>query len=192
MTMPERLIDDTVRKAGLYVLESGRKMDEWDQAPFIVLVARRDGEPVCVPVPLPEGIWYDVNPAFVLNGMSYGVSSGGLKFQLGDPITTADVCGLMVFTEGHGVDDGDLTEAEKATLDDFRENHRLEEHPKARELRMAHMIDRTLTQAMVQHFRGHTVSDRVIYHVTGRIPTAVDRLATALFTSWTAEAEKAN
>lgn len=192
MTMPERLIDDVVRKAGLAVLESGREMDEWDQAPFIVLVARKDDEPICVPVPLPEGIWYNVNPAYVLKGMTYGVATGGLKLQLGEPLTTADVCGLMLFTEGHGVDDGDLTDAEKATLDDFRKNHRLEEHPKAREVRMAHIIDRSLTQAMIQHFRGHDVSDRVIYTVTGRIPTAVDRLATALFTSWTAEAEKAN
>lgn len=191
MTMPDRLIDDIVRQAGVSILETGREMDEWDQAPFITLVARRDDKPVCVPVAVPDYLWLDIHPAQVMKGLTYGVTTGKLKFVLGEPITTADICGVILFTEGHGVDDADLTEAEKVTLDDFRENHRLSEHPKCRELRMAHMIDRALTPAMAQHFRGSPVSDRIIYNMSGRIPESLERFVTALLASWIgAEAQR--
>lgn len=192
MTMPERLIEDVVRKAALSILETGREMDEWDQAPFITLVARRGDEPVCVPVPIPEATWLDAHPANVLAGLTYGVSKGLLKFQLGEPITTADVCGVILFTEGHGVDSDELTEAQKVTLDDFQKRHRLEHHPKARELRMAQMIDRSLTHAMARHFRGNPVDDKVIYNMSGRIPAALERFVGALFSSWIGEAAKTN
>lgn len=193
MTMPERLIDDVVRQAGVSILDTGREMDEWDQAPFITLVARRGDKPVCVPVSVPDYLWADVHPAQVLKGLTYGVKTGKLKFVLGNPITTADICGVILFTEGHGIDDSDLTEAERITLDDFRENHRIEEHPKCRELRMAHMIDRGLTSAMARHFRGvETVSDQIIYNMSGRIPESLERFVTALLASWIAEEAQTN
>lgn len=192
MTMPPRLIEDVVRQAALSILETGREMDEWDQAPFITLVARRDDKPVCVPVPIPDVTWIEAHPANVLTGLTYGVSKGLLKFQLGEPITTADVCGVILFTEGHGVDSDELTEAQKVTLDDFQKRHRLEHHPKARELRMAQMIDRSLTHAMARHFRGNPVDDKIIYNMSGRIPAALERFVAALFSSWMGEAAKTN
>lgn len=190
MTMPERLIEDVVRQAALSILETGREMDEWDQAPFITLVARRGDDPVCVPVPIPDATWLDAHPANVLTGLTYGVSKGLLKFELGEPISTADICGVILFTEGHGIDFDDLTDAEQATLDDFKASHRLEEHPKARELRMAEMIDRSLTHAMGRHFRGKPVDAELIYHMSGRIPTALERFVTALLAAWMGEAAK--
>lgn len=192
MTMPERLIEDVVRRAAVSILETGRELDEWDQAPFITLVARRGDDPVCIPVTIPESTWLEAHPADVLTGLTFGVSKGLLKFQLGEPITTADVCGVILFTEGHGVDSDELTPAQQVTLDDFQKRHRLEHHPKARELRMANIIDRSLTQAMIRHFRGSPVDDKVIYHITGRIPLTLERFVTALFASWIGAEAEAN
>lgn len=192
MTMPPRLIDDNVQQAALGVLEIAGEIDEWDLAPAIVLVAKMADKPVCVPIPVPAAMWLDKHPAAVLRGIAYGVSNRLMRLQLEPPITPDDVRGVILFTEGHDVAFDELTAAEQATFEDFKARHRLSEHPKARELRMAQMIDRALTPALARHVRGEPVSDEIVYGFDGRIPDAMSRVATALFTSWTAEAEKTN
>lgn len=195
MTMPPRLIDDVVRQAALGVLEQAREIDEWDTVPMIVLVAEspeQPGHPICIPVPVPDTVWFDVHPAAILHGLGHGLSNGALQLALGEPITPGDIRGVILFTEGHNVDSDELTDAEKATLDDFKANHRLEEHPKARELRMATMMDRALTPALAQHFRGKEVSDRILYGFEGRLPEAMTRFVTDALAAWMAQAEKPN
>lgn len=190
--MPERLIDDNVRQAALGILEAAGEIDEWDLLPMVVLVAEGPDKPINVPVPVPPPMWIDKHPAAVLRGISYGVSNGLMRLELGDPVTPADIRGVILFTEGHDVRFDDLTDAEQATFDDFKARHRLEEHPKSRELRMATMVDRSLTVALARHIRGDDVSDQIIYGLEGVIPGAISQLITAIIAAWTAEAEKRN
>lgn len=174
------------------ILETAREIDEWDVVPTIVIIAEGAEKPICIPVPLPPILWSDKQPAAVLHGIAFAVSNRLMRLELQHPVTTADVRGMILFTEGHGVDYDELTGAERDTLDDFKVNHRLEEHPKARELRMATMMDRALTPAIARHFRGKPVSDEIIYGFSGSIPDALSRLVTALLAAWIAEAETPN
>lgn len=190
--MPERLVDDNVRQCALGILEAAAEIDEWDILPTIVLVAEGPDKPINIPVPVPTLMWIDKHPAEVLTGLTYGVSRRLVRLELGDPITPGDIRGAILFTEGHDVRFDELTNAEKETFDDFKARHRLEEHPKARELRMATMVDRSLTVALARHIRGFDVSDEIIYGLDGLIPGALSRLVTALLSNWHAEAEKAN
>lgn len=190
--MPERLIDDNVRQATLGILEAAAEIDEWDTVPVLVLVAEGPDKPINIPVPVPTLMWLDKHPAAVVRGITYGVSNGLLRVELGEPVTPSDIRGVILFTEGHDVRFDELTDAEKATFDDFKARHRLEEHPKSRELRMATMVDRSLTVALARHIRGEDVSDQIIYGIEGVVPEAISRLMTAIIAAWTAEAEKRN
>lgn len=192
MNTPARLIDDTVRQAALSILESVAESDQWDMPPTIVLVAEAPDKPACIPLPIPEPVWLDKPAASVLHGLAYGVTNGMLGLQLESPITPDDVRGVILFTEGHDVAFDSLTPAEKATYDDFTARHRLEEHPKARELRMATMMDRALTPALARHIRGESVSDEIVYGFQGQLPDALSRVVTALLAAWIGEAEKTN
>lgn len=192
MTAPARLIDENVRQAALGILESAGEIDEWDLSPTIVLVAETADRPACIPVPIPTTMWLDKHPAAVLHGIAYGVSNRLMRLQLEPPITPDDVRGFILFTEGHDVAFDVLTPAEQATFEDFKARRRLEEHPKARELRMAQMMDRALTPALARHVRGEAVSDQIIYGFEGRIPDALSRVVTALLAAWIGEAEKTN
>lgn len=188
--MPDKLIDDTVRRGAMRTLELARETDMWDQQPMLGLVADVDGEALCIHVPVPDSLWLEGTPAAVLRSMSAAVMYGLVRLQL--ETDTANIRGMVLITEGHGVDTDELTEAEKVTLDDYRERHRLEKHPKARELRMAHMIDRSMTQALGRHFRGDPVSDKIVYGFTGGIPAALEEFMTAVLAAWMADAEKRN
>lgn len=190
--MSERLIDENVRQAALGILEAAAEIDEWDVVPTLVLVAEGPDKPINIPVPVPTFMWLDKHPADVLRGITYGVSNGMLRVELGEPVTPADIRGVILFTEGHDVRFDDLTDAEKATFDDFKARHRLEEHPKSRELRMATMVDRSLTSALARHIRGDDVSDQIIYGIEGVIPDAISQLASSLIATWWFEREKAN
>jgi hypothetical protein len=190
--MPPRLIDDNVRQAALGILETAGEIDEWDIAPTIVLVAETADKPACIPVPIPTTMWFDKHPAAVLHGIAYGVSNRLMRLQLAPPITPDDIRGVILFTEGHDVSFDALTPAEQTTFEDFKARHRLEEHPKARELRMAQMMDRALTPALARHVRGEAVSDQIIYGLQGRIPDALSRVVTAILAAWIGEAEKTN
>lgn len=191
---PPRLIDEAVRTAGLDILTAARELDEWDLPPAVVLIMAGEN-PTYIPVPVPDGVWRDTHPAVVLNALSVGIGSGGISLRVGEDAATSlqatgQMAGVILFTEGHAVMNENMTDAERATLDDFAKRHRLEKHPKARELRMANMIDRNLTIAVAQHFRGEEVSDRIIYGTTGRVPQALSRLTTSLLASWMSEAQK--
>ncbi len=190
--MPPRLVDDTVRLAALGVLETAREMDAWDQMPMLILVAEGTEKPVCIPVPVPDAAWLNAHPVNVLKGMTYGVTKGHIRLALEPPANPGDIRGVLLITEGHVIEAEELTPAEQATLDDFKAHHRLEEHPKSREVRMASMMDRSLTPALARHFRGKEVSDRIVYGFDGRIPEAMSRFVTALLSSWMAEADKPN
>lgn len=190
--MPERLVDENVREAALGILEAVGELDQWDIEPTLVLVAEGPDKPINIPVPVPTLMWLAKHPADVLRGIAYGVSNGLMRLELSEPVTTGDIRGVILFTEGHDVRFEELTEAEKVTFDDFKARHRLEEHPKSRELRMATMIDRSLTVAMAQHVRGEDVSERIVYGLQGLIPEALSRLATAMLAAWTVEADKRN
>lgn len=192
MNMPPRLIDETVRQAALGILETVGEIDEWDIAPTIVLVAETADKPACIPVPVPTNMWLDKHPAAVLHGIAYGVSNRLMRLELAPPITPDDIRGVILFTEGHDVEFDALTPAEQATFNDFKERHRLSEHPKSRELRMAQMMDRALTPALARHVRGEAVSDEIVYGFSGHIPDALSRVVTALLAAWIAEAEKTN
>jgi hypothetical protein len=135
-------------------------------------------------------MWLDKHPAAVLGGISYGVFHGRMRLELGDPITPDDIRGAIIFTEGHDVRFEDLTDAEKATFEDFKARHRLEEHPKSRELRMATMVDRSLTVALARHIRGEDVSDQIIYGIEGTMPDAISKLMSSLSSAWWFEREK--
>lgn len=188
--MPERLVDDNVRQAALGILEAAGEIDEWDVLPTIVLVAEGPDKPINIPIPVPPPMWLDKHPGAVLAGISYGVSNGLMRLELGDPITPDDIRGAIIFTEGHDVRFDELTDAEKATFDDFKARHRLEEHPKSRELRMATMVDRSLTVALARHIRGEDVSDEIIYGIEGTMPDAISRLMSSLSSTWWFEREK--
>lgn len=192
MIEPTELIDDVVRQGALGVLQSAAELDEWDTVPTIVLVAEGPENPICIPVPIPVHVWLDVHPAAVMYGLTKGVTKGALSLELGDPVTPGDIRGVVLFTEGHAIDSGELTDAEKATLDDFKVSHRLEEHPKSRELRMATMMDRALTPALARHFRGKDVSDEIVYGIDGRLTAALSGFVTALLVAWIGESEKPN
>lgn len=195
MTMPERLIDDVVRQGALRVLEAARSVDAWDVEPTIALVAAgpdKPDTPLCIPVPVPTSVWIDTHPAAVLHGLTYGVTHGLVRLELAEPVTAGDVRGVVLFTEGHAVDGNDLTDAESATLDDFKAKHRLEEHPKSRELRMATMMDRALTPALARHFRGKPVSDEIVYGFDGRVPKELSRFVAALMAAWISEVDRTN
>lgn len=194
-TKPPRLIDDAVRRAGLDILNAARELGEWDLAPAIVLIMAGE-EARYIPVPVPDALWLDTHPARVINALAFGVGSGGIGLRVGEDAATSlqatgEIAGVILFTEGHSVMNENMTDAERATLDDFAKRHRLEEHPKSRELRMANMIDRNLTIAVAQHFRGEEVSERIIYGTSGRIPDALSRLTTSLMASWMSEAQRA-
>ena len=184
---PERLIDDIVRQGAMRTLELARESDMWDVAPLIGLVADVDGEALCIHVPVPDDYWRAAPPPIVVATLAAAVGQGLITLQLDVP--TDAIRGAVLITEGHGVDTDELTDAEKETLDDFRARHQLDKHPKSRELRMAHMIDRSLTQALGRHYRGNDVSEKVIYGFTGNIPTAMEELMTAILAAWMSEAE---
>lgn len=190
--MPERLVDDNVSQCALGILEAAAEMDEWDVLPTVVLVAEGPDKPINIPIPVPSLMWIDKHPAAVLGGISYGVSNGLMRLELEEPITPDAVRGAIIFTEGHDVRFDDLTDAEKATFDDFKARHRLEEHPKSRELRMATMVDRSLTVALARHIRGDDVSDQIIYGIEGVIPDAISRLMSTLSSTWWFERDKRN
>lgn len=188
--MPERLIDDNVRQGALGILEAAAEIDEWDILPTVVLIAEGPDKPINIPIPVPAPMWLDKHPAAVLGGISYGVFNGLMRLELGDPITPDDVRGAIIFTEGHDVRFDDLTDAEQATFEDFKARHRLEEHPKSRELRMATMVDRSLTVALARHIRGEEVSDQIIYGIEGTMPDAISKLMSSLSSAWWFEREK--
>lgn len=190
--MPERLVDENLRQATLGILEAAADIDEWDVLPTLVLVAAGPDKPISIPVPVPSLMWIDRHPAAVVQGITDGITNGMLRVELGEPVTPADIRGVVLFTEGHDVRFDELTDAEKATFDDFKARHRLEEHPKSRELRMATMVDRSLTVALARHIRGDDVSDQIIYGIEGIVPAAISRLITAILAAWTADAEKRN
>lgn len=187
---PDKLIDDTVRRAALRTLELARDADQWDMSPVLGFVADVDGEAVCVHIPVPDELWHQAPPAVVLHSMSVAMMDGMVGLQL--EIDTSTIRGMILLTEGHAVDTDELTDAEKVTLDDYHKRHRLERHPKSRELRMAHMIDRGMTQAMGRHFRGDPVSDKIIYGFTGRVPDALEEFMTIVLAAWMEEAETPN
>lgn len=188
--MPERLIDDNVRQGALGILEAAGEMDEWDVLPTVVLIAEGPDKPINIPIPVPPPMWLDKHPAAVLAGMSYGIFNGLMRIELGDPITPDDIRGAIIFTEGHDVRFDELTDAEKATFEDFKARHRLEEHPKSRELRMATMVDRSLTVALARHIRGEDVSDQIIYGIEGTMPDAISKLMSSLSSAWWFDREK--
>jgi hypothetical protein len=185
--MPPKLINDIVRAGAMRTLEQARESDMWDCAPMIGLVADVDGEALCIHVPVPDDYWRAAPVPIVVRTIGAAVGNGLITLQLDVP--TESIRGLVLITEGHAVDGGELNEAEKASLREFTARHRVEEHNKSRELRMAHMIDRSLTQALGRHFRGDPVSERIIYGFTGNIPTAMEELMTAILASWISEAE---
>jgi hypothetical protein len=188
--MPPKLIDDIVRQGALRTLELARETDMWDVQPMLGLVADVDGEALCIHVPVPDSLWRESHPAGVLLSMASAMQYGLVSLQIEHG--PGAIRGLVLITEGHGVDTDGLTDAEKVTLDDFRARHRLDKHPKAKELRMAHMIDRSLTQALGRHFRGSPVSDQVIYGFSGTIPNALEAFMSAVLASWIEDAEKTN
>jgi hypothetical protein len=185
--MPPRLIHDIVRAGAMRTLELARESDMWDVAPLLGLVCDVDGEAFCIHVPVPDDYWRAAPAPAVVRSIAAAVGQGLITLQLDVP--TDSVRGVVLITEGHGVDVDRLTDAEKETLDDFRERHPLDRHPKSQELRMAHMIDRSLTQALGRHYRGNDVSEKVIYGFTGNIPTAMEELMTAILAAWMSEAE---
>jgi hypothetical protein len=194
-TKPPKLIDDAVRSAALDILTAAKELGEWDLPPALVVILNRDGVPTYVPVPVPDGLWYEAHPAVVLNSLSTGLAAGAVSLRVGEDQATmlqasGDLAGLILFTEGHAVLSENMNEAERETLDDFAKRHRLENHPKASELRMANMIDRHLTVALAQHVRGKDVDDRIVYGFTGRIPDALSRVASTLMSTWMEEAQK--
>lgn len=194
-TKPPKLIDDAVRTAGLDILTAARELDEWDLPPGLVIILNRGGEATYVPVPVPDSLWYQTHPADVINAVSLSLAAGTISLRVGEDQdtmlqATGDLAGLILFTEGHIVMSENMTDAERATLDDFAKRHRLEKHPKASELRMANMIDRNLTIALAQHVRGKDIDDRIIYGMTGRIPDALSRFASTLMSTWMSEAQK--
>lgn len=189
--MPPKLIDDMVRRGAMRTMELARDTDMWDVAPMLGLVAAgADNEPQCIHVPVPDSMWRDAHPAAVLDAMTSAVQYGLVSLQLTEPYKTDVILGVMLITEGHAVDMEALTDAERATFDDFKATRRLETHPKSRELRMAQMIDRSLTTAIIRHFRGDPVSEQVIYGITGTIPAALTRFVTAVMAAWISDAEK--
>lgn len=192
--MPPKLIDDAVRRAALTTLELARETDIWDVEPMLGLVALNpdDGQPQCIHVPIPSHMWRSAHPAQVLTATAMAVDQGLVSLQLSAPYDTGEILGIMLVTEGHTVDMDTLTDAERETFDDFKEKHRLEEHPKSRELRMAQIIDRSMTTAVMRHFRGDGVSPEAVYGVTGTIPDALNRIATSVMASWMSDARKTN
>lgn len=187
-TQPPKLIDDLVRQGGMRTLELARESDMWDVAPMLGLVADVDGEAKCVEIPVPDDFWRAAPPPRVIATMAAAVGHGLITLQLDLP--TDSIRGVVLITEGHAVEGDGLTEAEKETLDDFAARHRLEKHPKARELRMAHMIDRSLTQALGRHFRGDPIREELVYGFTGNIPNALELFMTSVLASWISDAEK--
>jgi hypothetical protein len=190
VTTPPRLIDDAVRRAALRTLELARDTDMWDVTPMLGLVVDDGGEPQCVHVPVPESMWLEAHPAHVLRSMAAAIQYGLVSLQL--TVDPGNVRGVLLVTEGHSIDGAALTPAEDATLDDFKAKHRLEEHPKSRELRMAQMIDRSLTPALARHFRGDDVDDKIIYGFEGNIPAAMEEFVSAVLAAWISEAETPN
>lgn len=194
-TKPPKLIDDAVRVAGLDILTAARELDEWDLPPGLVIILNRDDGATYVPVPVPDGLWHQTHPADVVNAVSLSLAAGTISLRVGEDQdtmlqATGDLAGLILFTEGHMVMSENMTDAERATLDDFAKRHRLEKHPKASELRMANMVDRNLTIALARHVRGKDIDDRIIYGMTGRIPDALSRFASTLMSTWMSEAQK--
>lgn len=194
-TQPPKLIDDAVRVAGLDILAAAKELGEWDLPPALVIILDRAGEASYIPVPVPDSLWYRTHPADVVNATSLALAAGSISLRVGEDQATmlqatGDLAGLILFTEGHVVLGENMTDAERATLEDFAQRHRLEKHPKASELRMANMIDRNLTIALAQHVRGSDVDDRIIYGTTGRIPDALSRFASTLMSTWMSEAQK--
>jgi hypothetical protein len=188
---PTKLIDDAVRRAALRTLELARDTDMWDVTPMLGLIAVvDDGEPQCIHVPVPESMWLEAHPAHVLRSMAAAIQYGLVSLQL--TVDPGNVRGVLLITEGHAIDTDTLTPAEDATLDDFKAKHRLEEHPKSRELRMAQMIDRSLTPALARHFRGDEVDDKIIYGFEGNIPAAMEEFVSAVLAAWISEAETPN
>ena len=192
---PPKLIDDAVRVAALDILTAARELDEWDLPPGIVMIIAGD-KPTYVPVPIPDNLWLDTHPVAVLHALNVGIAAGAISLRVGEDAATSlqatgEIVGVILFTEGHAVIGDNLTDAEKATLDDFKDRHRLEEHPKSRELRMATMVDRSLTTALANHVRGEEISEKIVYGFTGRIPDALRQLTTTLLASWMSEAQKA-
>lgn len=189
-TKPTKLINETVRTAALDILNAAREMNEWDLPPALVLVGQGDDDkPAYVPVPVPDHLWFNSHPGAVVQALAKGLRAGALGVEIGEStITTGNIVGAILFTEGHDVDSAHMTPAEKATLDDFAARHRLSEHPKARELRMATMVDRNLTRALGRHTRGDEVSDRIIYGFSGRLPDCLVEFMAALMTSWMSKA----
>lgn len=183
--MPPKLVDDMVRRAALNTLELARETDIWDVTPMLGLVGVDDaGEPNCIHVPVPDDLWRSTHPARVLHTMAYAVDHRLVELRLSEPYDPGEILGVILVTEGHNIDMHALTDAERETFDDFKAKHRLEEHPKSRELRMAQIIDRSLTTAVIRHFRGDAVSPEVIYGTTGTVPEALTRFVTSVMASW--------
>jgi hypothetical protein len=151
-----------------------------------MLVAEGPDHPLCISVPVPFSLWQAMHPMAVLHNLAHGLSIGAIGLE--PPVPPGEIRGAVLITEGHNIAGTDLTDAENATLDDFKKNHRLEEHPKARELRMAQMIDRSLTVVIAEHFRGEEVSDRIVYGCNGRMTEALDRFITTVFAVWMEQA----
>lgn len=188
--MTTTITDPDLLDAAQGMLETLDEMDQWDLPPYVILVIGGDRKGF-IEVPIPEQVWASAHPAEAIQLLAAGIASGAVALDVeGDDGRPMVVIGALLITEGHTIDSASLDEHEKSMLDDFTERHRIEEHSKAKELRMATMVDRALNVNMYHHVRGEKITTELMDGITGRIPDALSALMTALAASWIERAEE--
>lgn len=177
------MIDPTMGDIALELLRRYWISDKWDLAPSVALVAHTGsfGKPTLMPVLLPIQAWEAAHPATVLSSLGKKIDRGEASVSASHPYDhPRELVGTLLIVEAHGISSADLTGTEAEHLDAWKQHHRLEEHPKARECRTITFIDRAHTIGYAQHLRGNSPDERVTYNVEGLIPAAVDQFLTTL------------
>lgn len=180
------MIDPTLETIGMNVIRKAAQANQWDMQPFLAVVAHPTGQkPGAIPIQIPEYVWKDAHPANVMDSIAKVVEVHN-NFRIAHPTpgftTIRDMVGLLLVFEAHTLHGSELTTQERADLTEWSKTNRLEHHPsgKAREIRLAMMIDRSHTIGHIEHIRGEDPGTDVVYNGIGVITEAVRRFMTTL------------
>lgn len=180
------MIDPTLETIGMNVIRKAAQANQWDMQPFLAVVAHPTGQkPGAIPIQIPEYVWEAAHPANVMDSIAKVVEVHN-NFRIAHPTpgftTIRDMVGLLLVFEAHTLHGSELTTQERADLTEWSKTNRLEHHPsgKAREIRLAMMIDRSHTIGHIEHIRGEDPGTDVVYNGIGVITEAVRRFMTTL------------
>lgn len=180
----ENTLPRTLRDA----LDAEIALDEWDMPPHLHLLFTRTttGEPVMMPLPIPEDVWERFAPYQVL-GISAELITKAPMMDLEEGVL--DILGLAFFCEGWALKAKNTDEEATRAVQEYAEHHSIADHPDRIEVKMVSAVTPDGMRYFSTYERGDTEAmEMVVQHkddtgkkqIDGRIFEALEALIEGL------------